>query len=708
MGVMTKLRESTSVVLWIVVFAFGGLWVLQDSGAFETVGMRQGQNIAVVDGVPISYPAYTEAFEQRLRAYRQETGEEPSQEVRNQIAEQVYQELVDDRLREREMDRLGVTVSDSEVREMILGPNPDPIIQQLFPDADGGVDRGRVVALFNDPGQFAEIYGVDPIVLEDYLRAKRRAEKLDVLLTSSVRVTAGEIREEYVRRNSRATAEYVALRYAAIPDEEVEVSDSDLRRFYNENREEFFRPRMVTLDFVAVSQAPSAADSQAVLTQLEGLRADFAAASDDSIFVAQRFSARPFSSEFLSPGQLEPELGAEVFRNVQPGRVVGPLVAGGQAMIAKIVDARPAAQPAIRARHILIGQRGDDETVRAGHLADAERLLERLRAGEISFAEAAQSYSQDPGSAQRDGDLGYFARGRMVEPFEQAAFGASIGELVGPVETQFGYHLIEVTGRADQDVQLAIVAQDVTLTTATISRIQDQMQDVKYYSEQRGGSLQAEAERRDLEVQTVTVEADQAAIPGIGTNRQVRDFVENARRGRTSDIIDTGDQFVYLRAREIQQEGYRPFDEVRAELEPRVRLEKKREIQVERMRQALQEHGFSGLAAAVDSPQRIAENIRFDNTMISGLGREPRFVGTAMGMREGQTSGVVAGDNAVFVLRVTQSTIPDPSQMSESERENIRNSLSNRKLRQVAQEWMEHLRDSAEIDDYRAQFPMFS
>jgi peptidyl-prolyl cis-trans isomerase D len=708
MGVMTKLRESTSVVLWIVVFAFGGLWVLQDSGAFETVGMRQAQNIAVVDGVPISYNAYNEAFEQRLRAYRQETGEEPSPELRNQIAEQVYQELVDDKLREREMDRLGVTVSDSEVREMILGPNPDPIIQQLFPDADGGVDRARVVALFNDPGQFADIYGIDPIVLEDYLRAKRRAEKLDVLLTSSVRVTEGEIREEYVRRNSRASAEYVALRYAAIPDEQVEVTDSDLRRFYNENREEFFRPRMVTLEYVAISQAPSAADSQAVMGQLEGLRSEFAATDNDSIFVAQRFSDQPFTGEFMTPGELEPELGEAVFQNVQPGRVVGPLVAGGQAMIAKIVDARPAAQPAVRARHILIGQRGDDETIRAGHLADAERLLERLRAGEISFDEAARSYSQDPGSAARGGDLGYFSRGRMVEPFEQAAFGASTGEVVGPVETQFGYHIIEVTGRADQDVQLAIVAQDVTLTTATISRLQDQMQDVKYYSEQRGGSLQAEAERRDLEVQTVTVEADQPAIPGIGTNRQVRDWVEGARRGRTSDIIDTGDQFVYLRAAEVQSEGYRPFDEVRAELEPRVRLEKKRDMQVARMREALSQHGFSGLAVAVDSQQRTAESVRYDNTMITGLGREPRFVGTALGLREGQTSGVVAGDNAVFVLRVTQSTIPDPSNMSAAERDNIRSSLTNRKIRQVAQEWMEHLREGAEIQDYRAQFPMFS
>jgi peptidyl-prolyl cis-trans isomerase D len=701
MGVMTKLRESTSVVLWIVVFAFGGLWVLQDSGAFENIGMGQTQNIAVVDGVPISYQDYNEAFEQRLRAYRQQTGEEPSQAVRDQMAEQVYQELVDDVLREREMDRMGVTVSDTEVRDMVLGPNPDPLILQLFPDGQGGVDRGRVVELFRDQDLFASIYGVDPIVLEGYLRAKRRAEKLDLLLSSSVRVPAGEVRAEYVRRNRRATAEYVALRYAAVPDEEVEVTERDLRRFYDENRQEFHRPRTVTLEYVSISQRPSAADTQAVLSQMQNLRPEFERAENDSLFVSQRFSDVPYTGEYQSPGSLEPELAAAVYEDLAEGRVVGPLVAGNRAKLAKITGFRPADQPAVRARHILIGQRTDGEEARAAQRQQAEDLMRRIQTGDISFADAAREYSQDTGSAQLGGDLGYFTQGRMVAPFEEAAFSASVGEIVGPVETQFGYHVIEVTGRANHEVRLAVVAQDVSLSSNTIRELRDRIEDVKYYSEDRR-NLEAEAQRHGLEVQTVTVEAGQPVIPGIGANRQIRDFVERARSGQTTDVIDTGEAFVYARASEVQQEGFRPFDEVRQELEPRVLLQKKQEIQVDRMREALQQHRFEGLAQALGVEQRSATNVQFNNTLVPGLGREPRFVGTVLGLGEGQTSGVVAGDNAAYVIRVTEAQEPDPAQMTDTEKDTIRNSLINRRVRQLAEEWMQDLRDRAVIQDQRS------
>lgn len=704
MGVMIKLRENTSVVLWILVLAFGGLWVLQDSGALDNIGVQQRQNIAVVNGTPIPYQDFAETLEQRVRAYQQQTGEAIPPALRDQLAEIVFQEMVDDVLREREMDRLGITVSDTEVREMVLGPNPDPIVAQLFPDGEGGVDRARLVALFNDPETFRQIYGVDPIVFENYLRAKRRAEKLAVLLESSVRVTAREVEQEFVRRNRRADVAFVALRYADIPDAEVEVSERDLRSYYDRNREAFRRERTVTLQYVALPQVPSAADTAAVVGQLEGLRADFAAAQNDSLFVAQRFTETPYTGEFVGAAGLPATLAAAVFEDVRVGRVVGPLVADGRAVLAKITGVRPAAEPALRARHILIGQRGQSEAERAEARRRAEQLLADLQAGRISFAEAARRHSQDPGSAQRGGDLGYFTRGMMVRPFEEAAFAARPGQIVGPVETEFGVHLIQVTGRADQEVRLAQLTQGVTLTSATIRQQRDRIEDVKFYSEDRGGSFEAEAQRQGLPIQTVTVQAGQTFIPGLGQNRQILQFVERARRGQTSDVIDTGDQFVYLRVVDVQPRGFRPFEEVRAEIEPRVRLEKKRELQVARLRDALARHGFDGLPAALGQPLQTAEDVQYQNTLIPGLGREPAFVGTAMGLREGQTSRVVAGENVAFVLRVTRLEEPDPAQMTASQRQSLRETLLNRKRRQVIEQWMEDLRARADIQDHRALF----
>ena len=78
----------------------------------------------------------------------------------------------------------------------------------------------------------------------------------------------------------------------------------------------------------------------------------------------------------------------------------------------------------------------------------AQELVERLRAGE-DFEELAREYSTDDSNAEEGGHLGWFPRGRMVAPFEEAAFALQPGEFSDVVETTFGYHIIQVTERDD-------------------------------------------------------------------------------------------------------------------------------------------------------------------------------------------------------------------------------------------------------------------
>ncbi len=111
-----------------------------------------------------------------------------------------------------------------------------------------------------------------------------------------------------------------------------------------------------------------------------------------------------------------------------------------------------------RVRHILVGGDGQsDEEQRKL----AEQILAELKAG-ADFAELAGKYSKDPGSAAAGGDLGWVNRGVMVKPFEEAVFAAKKGELVGPVKTEFGYHIIQVTDlRGGQEVDFDQVRDKV-------------------------------------------------------------------------------------------------------------------------------------------------------------------------------------------------------------------------------------------------------
>lgn len=138
-----------------------------------------------------------------------------------------------------------------------------------------------------------------------------------------------------------------------------------------------------------------------------------------------------------------------------------------------------AQQEMVRARHILV--KTEDE---------AKALRQQLVDG-ADFAELAQQHSTDTGSAARGGDLGWFGRGVMVEPFEKAAFALEVGEISEPVETSFGYHLILVEEKEQ--------AKEAELTDDIAATIRNALIDEKI-QQQLGTWLQTLRIQADVEV----------------------------------------------------------------------------------------------------------------------------------------------------------------------------------------------------------------
>lgn len=691
MGTMNKMRENTGVVLWILVFAFGVIWVLQDSGALDTVGMSGQQNIIVVDGDPIPYEEYAQAVDAQVQQYQQQTGETMPPQMVDQRREMVYQQLVENKLAEHEMDRLGISVTDDEIYNMVMGSNPHPIIRTYFGDEQGNVDRALLQNFVANPEARQ-----DWIQIENYLRAERRRQKMDNLIAATVRVSEQDVLDEYRRRNLTVDVNWVGLRYADIPNDSVTVSEGDLERYYDENREDYRRPRTYTFEYVTRSKQPSPEDSTNIMNELERLKPRFAAAEDDSLFLARNASQSSFADEWQAPHELDPAVAEIIYPDPQPGTVVGPTFAGGQAHLVKIRDVRPAEAEAIQASHILIRSPEESEQVE-NRLTE---LRDDIESGAITFEEAARQHSQD-GSAAGGGDLGWFGRGQMVGAFEDAAFGADLNEIVGPIKTRFGYHLIKVTGEAESEVKVADFALDVRADIATLNNLQEELEDLRYYAEE-SGNFQEEAERLGMEIQTVQVTPDQQTIPGLGSSQTILNFLEDAEEGDISEILELNDVFVVGYVDQIVEEGYRSFEEVRSELEPRVYVEKKKELLTRRLQNAMQADGdLNALARTLNTQVRTAPGIQFTTNVVPGLGREPRFVGTALGLEEGTTSGVVAGENAVFVLQVTN--VDEPAPLQEAERNQIREQLLQQRRFQVQSQWLAQLREEAEVEDFRSR-----
>lgn len=692
MGTMNKMRENTHLVLWILVFAFGIIWVLQDSGGLDAVGIGSGVDIAVVDGDPVPYQTYAQTVQQQAQQYQQQTGESMSPQMMEQQREFVFQSLVEDKLLEHEMDRLGISVTVGEIYEMVTGDNPHAIIRAYFSDEQGNVDRDLLQNFIENPDA-----SEDWIEIEDYLRTERRRQKMDNLIAATVHVTDRNVQEEYRRRNLNVSVEWAGLSYASLPNDSVAVSERDMRDFYNDHREEYARSRAYDVAYVSRSKLPSAEDSVAIFNELERMKDNFAAAEDDSLFLARNVSRRPFSDAWFSASDLDTEIASLIFGDpaAEAGAVLGPVAVGEEAHLIKVRDLQAADDLSVRAAHILLRSPEDNEDLR-NQLVD---IRDRIRSGEADFADMARQYSED-GSASEGGDLGWFGPGQMVAPFENAAFAADVNEIAGPVKSQFGYHLIQVTARAENEVRIADLALEIDANVSTLNQIQEELDDLRYFAEE-AGDFDEEAERMSMDIQRVRVEEEQTNIPGIGTGYAVLDFLETASAGDISEIIELDETFIVARVEEIIPEGYQPFEEVRAEIEPRTYIEKKKEALAERLEQAYEAGGFDNLSSVPGVRVQNA-SVTFGSSVVPGLGAEPLFAGTALGLAEGAASSVIAGDNAVFALRATQ--VNEPAPISENEQENIRGQLLQQRQNALRTQWLASLREHADIKDFRRRF----
>lgn len=688
MGVMNSIRERAGgVMIGVLVVAFGGLWALQDSGAFDAVGRgRDGRTIGTVDGETIGSELYSRAVQQQLDAYQQQ-GVPVSSALNRQIEDQVFNSLVDNAIVEREMDRLGVEVTDDEVFELITGPNPDPLIAQIFPDGQGGVDRVALQQVVEDPQYAPQLQAI-----EEQVRRNRRNTKLSALIGASARVSEAEVEEAFVRQNRQATAQFVALRYAAVPDSEVEVSEGELEAYYREHREDFERPATYTVEYVGFDTAPTAADSARSTDELASLVDAFRTAPEPVAFARRNSFGGAVEPEFVGPGELPMDLATAVFDNPTAGRVVGPLVAGNQAVLARITDVRDTDQTAIKARHILFP---------AGQEARARQVQQRIESGELTFAQAARQFSVDESNKARGGALGWFTRGRMVSEFEEAAFSAPVGEIVGPVTTQFGVHLLQVQDQTDQEVELVQISRPVE---GNIDRVMEQAQDFAAFLDLEDQDFTEAAQEQGIAPTRLQVQEDQAVIPGLDVGREFGRFLRNADEGDVSEPIDAGDRFIVVRLLDAQEAGVAPLDEVRSQVESAVLLEKKQEVQVARLRDALTgATNLQQLAAAAGTQVESATGLSMAAGTIPGYGAEPRAVGAVFGLQPGQRSGIIEGDQAAFVVRTTSLVGGTPGELTAEARTELRQQLLQRKRQRILQAWLQGLREEADVEDFRAE-----
>lgn len=334
----------------------------------------------------------------------------------------------------------------------------------------------------------------------------------------------------------------------------------------------------------------------------------------------------------------------------------------------------------------------------------AKELLQRLEEGD-DFAQLAKDYSQDR-SGEDGGDLGFFERGRMVPEFEEAAFSTKVGEVTGPVQTKFGLHIIKVTEKKKEEGVEKIRASHILLKFEASADTRDQVRSSAegFVDEVRESPFLEAAKIYDVKVDTTEFFEKGSVIPGIGRMPAAVDFIFARPIGETSPIYYIRDGLLIFKILGMQKARIQTVKEVESQIVAHLLEEKKLEDAHERClifyNQIETPDRLEGKAKEAGlSVKETEKEFSFDD-YIRDIGRDPAFTSAALALDAGELSQPVEGKRGYYLIQLTEKSAVDSSAYLKK-KEELRNQILTAKQNQFYNQWLEHAKENADIEDYR-------
>ncbi len=692
MPMMAKMRSLAPAFIISVGALFVLFMVMSDSNVLEALGGRSNY-IGKVDGEEISYQDFNNFLERQREQLTKQNGEDLNEEQTVQLRNQVWDAMVTQILLKREINKYGISVSNQEIKDIILGDNPPDFLKQNFIDSTGKFNRQLYESALFDPRNKDVL-----IQAEEGVRQTRLNQKLQSLVFASVTVSEDEIRRDFIDQNTKISADYVLAPLFIFPDSSFKVTDEDIKDYYNNNLDKFSVVAQRKVKYVLFPFKASAEDSTFSRRNLEIIAEKFQQDTADFKSVAENYGSSPLTVDTLSMSQFPKEITGQI-EKAQKAKLIGPVPTPQGYALYHLTGIIPSDKPEVRASHILINQYGNAER----NKEEAMKLYDQLKNG-ADFAKLANEYSRDPGSAQNGGDLGWFSKGLMVPEFEKVALNAKVGVVQEPIQTQLGYHIIKVTDKSDKKyiVQKIVNPLDVSATTKDL--LQSQAQDFAFIAKKNG--FESEAKLVNYKVQeSGAFQEDAATIPGLGQNKNIAEFAFNNDLNTVSEPFRLSSGYAVVMVSDVTNEGVKPFEEIKNSIKPQVIREKqyaKAKLLVEEIKQKID----GDLSKAQTINPKVTYNQAKDFTpagTVPGLGKDWAFIETALEAPLNKVTDPVHGYRGFYLIKVTNRT-PFDSSKYEIQRNTIRDKIIRQKQSTVLNQWIEELKKKADIVDNRSQF----
>ena len=653
--------------------------------------------VGVVNGEKIHYQEFEKKIENLIQTYKTNAKTETiDQNTTDMLREQAWNTIVNDNTLGLEYKNLGISCGPEELFDYITGRNPHPQIRQAFTDPKTGIyDPQNVVRFLKDLPNRDEATQKQWSDFETALREEHIAQKYKEAIKSALSVTTLEAKNHYFESSRTINLKFVVLNYNTVQDSSVKPEESDLKKYYEAHQNNYKQAETVRkIDYITFDITASPEDRQEIMGWITKKNDEFTQTTDNILFVNQN-SDVTYDSTFYSKGSLSPVLDTTLF-TASVGTIIGPYEEGGSVKLSKLISTRMIPD-SVKARHILLKIENNDT---ASAMARADSLKNAIKKGS-RFEDLASRFSTD-GSASSGGDLGWFKPGKMVKPFNDACFYGKKGDLP-VVQSQFGVHLIEIQemGSVSKQVQVATVMRKIEPSQKTYDALYNKAN--QFAATNNTGELfDAACMKQGINKRAAdNVRENDKNISGLEQPRELIRWMYKAKKGEMSKAFTIGDKYVIAHLTAIREKGFLPLDDVKQQVSAGAIKEKKAEMLIDKFnKQAAGATSIDAVAQKMNVVATDGDNANFANGYIPSAGVEPRLIGYAYALKQGQLSKPIKGDNGVYMIAIKSSTEPVPQKDYEA----IRRQLVEQRKARSEYDVFNALKEKANMEDNRGKF----
>jgi peptidyl-prolyl cis-trans isomerase D len=471
---------------------------------------------------------------------------------------------------------------------------------------------------------------------EDEIRREMLMNKLTDVVSDTVVVTPQDVTREYQRRNEKAKLDYIALTEAKYKND-VNISPAQVRAYYESTRAQYHIPEKRSFEMVV---ADAAKISQTITIPDAELR-KFYDQNKEQYRVPERVKVRH--------------------------------------ILLKTTDKPAADIPKIQAQ--------------------AESILKQLQNG-ANFAELARKYSEDPGSAEKGGDLGWVVRGQTVKAFEDAAFSLKPGQLSGVIKTEYGFHILQVMDKEPghvkpfEEVKDQIAAERKRQQVYdTMERLADQAHDELTRHPQQVAEI---ASKLGLEVVTVNQARAGQPVPVFGRNPDFSDAIASLPVGGVTQVMQApGDKLAVAVVTGITPQKPAELSDVEGPIRDLLARQDLTALLVRKANEAMEQAKASGgdlkkVAQQMGLEVKTTQSFSPDGAA-DGIG-PASLLQAAFDQPVGSVFGPVTVGDERFICKVVEQTPADMSKLNGAERADIRASLVQQRSRQRIELFIDSVR----------------